>query len=143
MRIFIIGICALFLTMGSVWADTHSSPSTESGNVLSQLPKNGFGYAQINVNQLKQVLAVKNFPLINVHIPLTGGIPNTDANIAYNRIDLVVARYPDKEQPLVIYCRSGSMSKAASRQLVSLGYKNVIEVLGGYNAWMNAGNPLE
>ena len=41
---------------------------------------------------------------------------------------------PDKEQLIMVYCRSGNRSKQASEKLVKLGYNNVVE-FGGINEW--------
>lgn len=144
MRKIIVSICLLVLSSSFIFAESNHLISDKKmpNQFLSQLPLNNFGYANIHVNQLKPLLAEKNFTLINVHIPISGGIPKTDANIAYNQMKLVQTQFPDKEQPLVIYCRSGSMSKAASKQLVKMGYKNIIEVTGGFNAWNRAGYKL-
>ena len=41
---------------------------------------------------------------------------------------------PDKDQVLLIYCRSGNRSKDASQKLANMGYTNVYE-FGGINTW--------
>ncbi len=41
---------------------------------------------------------------------------------------------PDREQVLLIYCRSGNRSKKAAQKLAELGYTNVYE-FGGINTW--------
>ena len=41
---------------------------------------------------------------------------------------------PDKEQLILVYCRSGNRSKQASEKLVKLGYTNIVEI-GGINSW--------
>ncbi len=41
---------------------------------------------------------------------------------------------PDKEQTLLVYCRSGNRSKEASRKLADIGYTKVYE-FGGINTW--------
>ncbi len=40
----------------------------------------------------------------------------------------------DKEQLILVYCRSGNRSKQASKKLADLGYTNVKE-FGGINTW--------
>ena len=45
----------------------------------------------------------------------------------------------DKEKPLYIYCRSGNRSAKASRKLSEAGFKNIIDLEGGYIAWKAAG----
>ena len=41
---------------------------------------------------------------------------------------------PDKDQLILVYCRSGNRSKQASEVLAELGYTNVKE-FGGINTW--------
>lgn len=40
----------------------------------------------------------------------------------------------DKDQLILVYCRSGNRSKQASEKLVKLGYTNIVEI-GGINSW--------
>lgn len=41
---------------------------------------------------------------------------------------------PDRDQLILVYCRSGNRSKQASDKLAKLGYTNVVE-FGGINSW--------
>lgn len=41
---------------------------------------------------------------------------------------------PDKEQLILVYCRSGNRSKQAAQKLADLGYTNVYE-FGGISSW--------
>ena len=109
---------------------------------MSALPKNSYGYSEITADQLNAALKNKNFTLVNVHIPYEGEIPQTDLQIPFNQIADNLEKLPGKDQPIVVYCRSGNMSKAASRELVSLGYTNIVELTGGFNAWKKAGYEL-
>lgn len=45
-----------------------------------------------------------------------------------------IPELPDKDQLILVYCRSGNRSKQASRKLDGLGYTNVVE-FGGINDW--------
>ena len=45
-----------------------------------------------------------------------------------------IAQLPDKDQLIMVYCRSGNRSKQASDKLVKLGYTNIIE-FGGIIDW--------
>ena len=44
---------------------------------------------------------------------------------------------PDKEQIILIYCRSGRRSKEAAQKLADMGYVNIYE-FGGINTWPGA-----
>lgn len=62
------------------------------------------------------------------HIPGAICVPNETIG------EDTVSQLPDKEQLILVYCRSGNRSKQASEKLVRLGYSNVVE-FGGINDW--------
>ena len=62
------------------------------------------------------------------HIPDAINIPNKTIGTEE------IPELPDKEQLILVYCRSGNRSKQASEKLVRLGYTNIVE-FGGINDW--------
>ena len=62
------------------------------------------------------------------HIPGATNIPNETIGTED------IPELPDKEQLILVYCRSGNRSKQASEKLVKLGYTNIVE-FGGINDW--------
>ena len=62
------------------------------------------------------------------HIP--GAILIPDTEIEAKAADLL----PDKEQLILVYCRSGRRSKLAAQSLADLGYTNIRE-FGGILDW--------
>ena len=62
------------------------------------------------------------------HIPNAINVPNE--TIGTDEI----SQLPDKNQLIMVYCRSGRRSKEASEKLVKLGYTNIIE-FGGIIDW--------
>lgn len=103
----------------------------------------GGTYYDISPDYLNAMLKKKDFIFINVHIPYEGEIEKTDLFIPYNRIQNVLEQLPkDRSAKIVLYCRSGSMSTTASKNLVRLGFNNVWNLEGGMIAWKNQGYPL-
>ena len=45
-----------------------------------------------------------------------------------------ISELPDKEQLILVYCRSGNRSKQAAEKLANAGYTNVVE-FGGILSW--------
>jgi phage shock protein E len=99
-------------------------------------------YRQVSPQELRTQLASKDFTLINVHIPYGGEIAGTDRFLPFDRVAGDTALPRDKNAELVVYCRSGPMSRVAAQALVRLGYTNVRELRGGLNAWTAAGYTL-
>ena len=62
------------------------------------------------------------------HIPGAILIPNTEIEARAE------SELPDKDQLILVYCRSGRRSKLAAEILVELGYTNVYE-FGGIIDW--------
>lgn len=103
----------------------------------------GGAFTEVTSQELQTLLARKTFPLINVHIPYEGEIEGTDAIIPYNEIDKIVLRLPsDKSAMVVLYCRSGRMSRETTEALVTLGYTNVWNLDRGMIGWKEAGFPI-
>ena len=47
----------------------------------------------------------------------------------------------DRTTPYLIYCRSGNRSEQARQIMTDLGFTNVTDIAGGYEAWQAAGHP--
>jgi rhodanese-related sulfurtransferase len=98
---------------------------------------NGQAFHNISPQELQHDLENKDFFLVDVHIPEQEHIEKTDAFIAYNEVEANLDQLPqDKNEKIVVYCRSGSMSLEASQKLTDLGYKNVYNLEGGRNAYI-------
>jgi len=117
----------------------------DSGEVVGEeIAVAGGSYTRVSVPELQSMLAEKDFVFINVHVPFEGDIPGTDLSIPFDQIENSLSQLPaDKNAKIVVYCRSGSMSSVAATKLVSLGYTNVWDLDGGFNAWKAAGQPME
>ena len=65
---------------------------------------------------------------IQKHIPGAINVPNEIIGTED------IPELPDKEQLILVYCRSGNRSKQASEKLVKQGYTNIVE-FGGIHDW--------
>lgn len=100
-------------------------------------------HTDLSPSQLQQMLAEKDFVLVNTHVPFEGTIPGTDLSIPYNEIGQRTEELPGKDAKIVLYCRTGRMSTEAAETLSRMGYTHLYELQGGMVSWSSAGLPLE
>lgn len=125
----LITIISLFLLCSC--ADVNTSSETEVGKFID-------GYYQIDQIKAKELMDnEKNFIILDVrteeefkekHIENAILIPHTEIEQKAEK------ELNDKNQLILVYCRSGNRSKTASKKLAELGYTNVME-FGGINNW--------
>ena len=95
-------------------------------------------YRQITMEEAVTMMAQETgYIILDVRRPdefAAGHIPNA-INVANETIGTSeIAELPDKDQLIMVYCRSGRRSKEASEKLVKLGYTNIVE-FGGILDW--------
>ena len=98
----------------------------------------GAVYMNITAGEAKQIMdSEEGYIILDVrtqeeydegHIPGAILIPNTEIEVRAEE------ELPDKDQLILVYCRSGRRSKLASERLVKLGYTNIKE-FGGIIDW--------
>ena len=123
------------LTLAASWLAHVVAPSAQS--------QDAFGYRDVSPQELQELLAGSDLFVLDVHVPNEGYLGATDARIPYTEIaDRASALPPDRDSPIVVYCMSGRMSEIAATHLVSMGYRNVLNLAGGMLAWKAAGYEL-
>ena len=95
-------------------------------------------YVNITAQEAKQIMdAETGYIILDVrteeeydqgHIPGAVLIPDTQINAEAEKV------LTDKDQLILVYCRSGRRSKLAAEALVELGYTNIQE-FGGIIDW--------
>lgn len=98
----------------------------------------GAEYRQVDMNEAVEMMEnEKDYIILDVrteqefeeqHIPNAINVPNETIGTKE------ISELPDKEQLLMVYCRSGNRSKQASEKLVKIGYSNIVE-FGGIKDW--------
>jgi phage shock protein E len=122
---------------------TGMAAGPTSGGVGTPVTTPGGTYRQIGPTALKAMLAQKDFTFVNVHIPYEGEIAQTDAHVPYDQVAQQITRFPaERNAKIVLYCRTGHMSRIAAETLVRLGYTNVWDLAGGFEGWKRTGFPL-
>ena len=105
---------------------------------LTGCEKKDMSYTQISMEEAVAMMETEeNYIILDVrtieefaekHIPNAINIPNETIGSEE------LAELPDKNQLILVYCRSGNRSKQASEKLAALGYTNIYE-FGGINDW--------
>lgn len=95
-------------------------------------------YRQISMDEAVTMMAQENgYIILDVRRPdefAAGHIPNA-INVANETIGTAeIPELSNKDQLIMVYCRSGRRSKEASEKLVKLGYTNIVE-FGGIIDW--------
>ena len=122
-RLQMVLLSALFLT-GCAASQSNTQGDTAYRQIGMQeairIMNEETGYIILDVRRVDEFAAG--------HIPGAINIPNesigTDA----------IPELPDKDQLILVYCRSGNRSKQASKKLVDLGYTDIVE-FGGILDW--------
>ena len=119
---FLIALLTFALPFGCVGCSDGGSATYEqiSGAEAKALMDSESGYIIIDARTQEEY--------DQGHIPGAIMIPE------YEIADRAEKELPDKDQLILVYCRSGRRSKIAAEELVKLGYTNVKE-FGGIIDW--------
>jgi sulfur-carrier protein adenylyltransferase/sulfurtransferase len=98
----------------------------------------------IDIDEARRMLEKPGTVLIDVresdewrqgHIPQAFGIPRGFLELR------VEEKVPDHKTPVILQCASGTRSLLAARSLREMGYENLYNLTGGFNAWKDRGLP--
>lgn len=147
MRILLSGLVifsAIVISACSSTDDASGKVAAEETESVAERTDAVAMYRTMSIDELAAVMADRNrsYTVVNVHIPYAGEIEGTDYNAAFNDLDALTTTLPDKDAPIILYCRSGNMSEQATQALVDLGYTQVYDVPGGMAAWQSSGRML-
>lgn len=138
----IVSLAGLTGCFGAAAGSNGNGNSNSNGNGNGSNATNDSGssasYQQVNAETAKELMDTEDDYVIldartqaeydEGHIPGAILIPHDTVMTAAEDA------LPDKDQLILVYCRSGNRSKQASQTLVDLGYTNVVE-FGGINSW--------
>ena len=72
-----------------------------------------------------------------LHIPGASHIPKDEL------VSVIDGRIPNRDHPIYMYCRGGTRSLNAAKNLVELGYQHVYSIDGGIVDWAESGFPVQ
>ncbi len=142
-KIFMVALIAVvaaviaYFAFGMPGMDHNSGSSMDGMDMTSQTPT----HRLVAPDAFDAALDRPDAVVINVHVPYDGELEGTDLFMPFDKID--PASLPtDQATPLLVYCRSGSMSAQAVVTLTRLGYTNITELAGGINEWRASGRTV-
>lgn len=110
-----------------------AGPTTATGSIARVRPLDPAAFEAASAGRM----------LINVHVPDEGSLPDTTLDLPFDQVAARAGELPaDRATPLAIYCMSGNMSAIAGRELLALGYSDIVELDGGMQAWQASGRTL-
>ena len=123
--------CFIYKTNKTNKTITSNSTATTNGAKTNEI-------RHVSMNDIVKIMEEnKDYVIVDVrtpdeykegHIPNAINIPNETINeTVYNKLK-------DKNQLILIYCRSGSRSRQAAYKMQKLGYTNIVE-FGGIINW--------
>lgn len=94
-------------------------------------------YNEITAEEAKEMIDTEELIVLDVRTPeeydeehIEGALLIPD----YDLKNLADSKLPDKDEKILVYCRSGNRSKSAAKVLVDMGYTNVHD-FGGIMNW--------
>jgi len=131
---YIIISALVALGLGLLWIT--NGPSVQNSTTVATTSTKNDTVKLVSPQEFSNLAKDKNTFIVDVHTPEQTHIPGTDAVIAFDQIQDNKDKLPlDKSTPILVYCRSGSMSAEASAEIAAMGYTTVYDLEGGTNAY--------
>lgn len=135
------GLAVLF--MGLTLAGCAAGKSANRGPVVGTM--NQYGYIDVTPQEARALIEQnKDITIIDV----SGGyaLGHLPGAVSYYLGDGSLEKaIPalDKNKTYLVYCHSDSASIAGARMLLNAGFSHVYRLMGNYQAWVDAGYPME
>ena len=128
--------CMIFAACGQAKSDSQTTGDKNQNNAEGSTQE--VTYEQISLEEAKKLMKdEEGYIILDVrtreefaegHIPGAICVPNETIS------NEMPGELPEKDQLILVYCRSGNRSKQASKKLAELGYTNIKE-FGGIIDW--------
>ena len=135
----------LTLAMGLIAGGCATTQKTDmtADDLVQEAKKN---VCEITVSEAKQILDSGEYLFIDCREPkdYKMGHVHGAINIPRGLLEFKIAtKVPEKNQHIVMYCKTGGRSCLSSCTLCRMGYTNVKSMGGGWMAWEKAGYPID
>ncbi len=128
MRKFIIILFVLTLIITFTGCSSMNKSNTNTKDII---------YMKISAKEAKTIIDSEDVIILDVrteeefnigHIENAVLLPVTDIKSKAEEV------LTDKDAKILVYCRSGNRSATAAKDLIAMGYTNIID-FGGINSW--------
>jgi len=116
-----------------------------SGGMLLWQMLNGGGGNNVSVHEATLLINRQDALVVDVRETAewsTGHIQNS-RHIALGHLDKRLSEIDKfKEKPIIVVCARGNRSRSACNTLKKAGFQQIYNLVGGVNAWNEAGLPM-
>ncbi len=141
-RALFVSVLAFVLTL-ALTAPTAIAKNMTAKDLVTEAKKS---ICEVSVSDAKALLDKGGYIFLDCRTSKEfkmGHIPGA-MNIPRGLLEFKIAKkVPDKNAKIVMYCKKGVRGCLATCTLRRMGYKNVVNMDGGWMAWEKAGYPIE
>lgn len=118
-----------YLLLALMTASCQSSPNTDTTNE---------GFQDLNVSEFKQKMETSGVVVLDVRTPeeTAEGMITGAQELDFRAPDFQEQLEKlDPDKTYLVYCRSGGRSSSACSMMEEMGFKDVYNLVGGYQRW--------
>lgn len=128
----IVIVLLIVILLGIYGLKPKKSPiNTENGEHMKAK------YSKMKAEEAKEIIDAQDIIILDVRTPAEYQEAHIQGALLIPDYDLRASsetKLPDKDAKILIYCRSGSRSRAAAKALINMGYTDVHD-FGGLMSW--------
>ena len=135
MKKYISSFVFFFMLFGAL---NLSAQQQMKATVLPSVSSENPVYVDLNVEEFKAKMSEKDVVILDVRTPGETAQGKIEGAVEINFRDPSFAKRVqdlDKNKKYLVYCRSGRRSLGAIEIMVENGFKDLYNLVGGYNAW--------
>ena len=133
----------LFMCICTLCASQSFAKDMTAKDLVSEARKH---ITEISVSEAKQLLDKGGYIILDVREPgeyIKGHLPDA-INVPRGLLEFKInKKIPAKKAAIIVYCKKGGRASLSAYTLERMGYKNVVNMKGGWMEWIKAGYPVE
>ncbi len=141
---FIIPLGISIAALGCTGENTTQNAENNEATIQNS-PQQTTIKEDVNVDKFAELIAKGGGQILDVRTPGEWAEGTVKGAIKMNFFDADFQEQVlklDKTKPVYVYCKSGVRSAKAAKQMEELGFTKIYNLLGGFNAWSDAGKEV-